>query len=34
MITYLERAFKKLGVDSRVTATLRASSLGELSYID
>ncbi len=34
VITYLERAFKKLGVDSRVTATLRASSLGELSYID
>lgn len=33
VITYLERAFKKLGVDSRVTATLRASSLGELSYI-
>ncbi len=33
VITYLERAFKKLGVDNRVTATLRASSIGELSYL-
>ncbi len=33
VITYLERAFRKLGVDNRVTATLRASSLGELSYL-
>lgn len=33
VITYLERAFKKLEVDSRVTATLRASSLGELQYM-
>lgn len=33
VITYLERAFQKLGVDSRVTATLRASSLGELNWL-
>lgn len=33
VITYLERAFNKLGVDNRVTATLRASSIGELSYL-
>ena len=33
VITYLERAFKKLGVESRVAATLRASSIGELNYL-
>lgn len=33
VITYLERAFHKLGVDNRVTATLRASSIGELSHL-
>ena len=33
VITYLERAFQKLGVDNRVSATLRASSLGELSFL-
>lgn len=32
IITHLERAYKKLGVDNRVTAALRASSLGELNY--
>ena len=30
VVTYLERAFVKLGVNSRVTAALRAVSLGEL----
>lgn len=33
VITYLERAFKKLGVDSRVSAALRASSSGELKQL-
>ncbi len=32
VITYLERAFRKLDVDNRVTAALRASSLGELRH--
>lgn len=32
IITHLERTYKKLGVDNRVTAALRASSLGELNY--
>ncbi|KEO90489.1 hypothetical protein EH31_10400 [Erythrobacter longus] len=32
VITYLERAFRKLDVGNRVTATLRASTLGELRH--
>lgn len=32
IITHLERSYKKLGVNNRVTASLRASSLGELNY--
>jgi len=33
VITYLERAFRKLEVGNRVTATLRASTLGELRHM-
>ncbi|QYJ08339.1 helix-turn-helix transcriptional regulator [Qipengyuania flava] len=33
VITYLERAFKKLEVDNRVTAALRASATGELAQL-
>ncbi|MEH6758918.1 MAG: LuxR C-terminal-related transcriptional regulator [Parasphingorhabdus sp.] len=33
VITYLERAFRKLEVDNRVTAALRASSLGKLDHL-
>lgn len=33
VITYLERAFRKLDVGNRVTATLRASTLGELRHM-
>ncbi len=33
VITYLERAFKKLEVDNRITAALRASSLGKLDHM-
>ena len=34
VITYLERAFQKLGVDSRVSATLRAYSRGQLRQME
>ncbi len=33
VITYLERAFRKLEVDNRVTASLRASTLGQLRHL-
>ncbi len=33
VITHLERSYRKLGVDNRVTAALRALSLGEFSYL-
>ena len=33
IITHLERSYRKLGVDNRVTAALRALSLGDLRYL-
>ncbi len=33
VITHLERSYRKLGVDNRVTAALRALSVGEFSYL-